>query len=324
MQKQEHMVFKRAKAAKHEEHHGGAWKVAFADFMIALMALFLVLWIMQVVDQDERKAIVAQLHSVSVFENSYSYPFDTAQSLSPIDLASESSVPSRHDSNHVVTSFFQGNGEGPETDSLIPGNYDTQQRLVALAKVVENTVRQSSAQGNVDITVTPQGLRIVLQDDYKQHMFSRGGDDLTPFFEDLLLAMAPVFERVTNPVIISGHTDATQFKQRFGRATNWELSASRANAARQTLVSGGMPDERVLQVTGMSDRALLNEQEPESSENRRIELFVLTTSAAQVLETFFGNQNDGAIQKAREKAEFNQPVIRKIVIDTPAVSSEKV
>ncbi|MGP8305858.1 flagellar motor protein MotB [Vibrio sp. YIC-376] len=324
MQKQEHVVFKRIKAAKHEEHHGGAWKVAFADFMIALMALFLVLWIIQVVDQDEREAIMAQLHSVSVFENNYSNPFDTSQSLSPIDLASDSSVPSHHDSTHTVSSFFQGDGDGPETDSLIPGNYDTQERLAALAKVVENTVRQSRAQGNVDITVTPQGLRIALQDDYKQHMFSRGGAELTPFFEDLLLAMAPVFERVTNPLIISGHTDSTQFKQRFGRATNWELSASRANAARQTLVAGGMPDERVLQVTGMSDRALLNQQDPESSENRRIELFVLTTAAAQVLETFFGNQNDGELQKAKEKAEFNQPVIRQRVIDAPAVSSEKV
>ncbi|CAE6947561.1 flagellar motor protein MotB [Vibrio sp. B1FLJ16] len=321
MQKQEHVVFKRTKAKTHEEFHGGAWKVAFADFMIALMALFLVLWILQVVDKDERKAIIAQLQSASVFENSFNYPFDTAQSISPIDLASDSSVPSRHDSNHVVTSFFQGDGDGPESDSLIPGNYDTQEQLAALAKVVENAVRQSSAQGNVNVTVTPQGLRIVLQDDYKQHMFSRGGDELTPFFEDLLLAMSPIFEKVTNPLIISGHTDATLFKHRLSGETNWELSSSRANAARQTLVSGGMPEARVLQVTGMSDRALLNEENPDSSENRRIELFVLTTVAAQVLETFFGNQHDSELQKAREKAEFNQPVIRQTATNKP-LSSE--
>ncbi len=317
MQKQEYVVFKRIKTVKHEEHHGGAWKVAFADFMIALMALFLVLWILQVVDKDERKAIIAQLQSVSVFENSFSYPFDASRSISPIDLASDSSVPSRHDSNHIVTSFFKGNGNGPETDSLIPGKYDTQEQLAALAKVVENAVRQSNAQGNVNVTVTPQGLRIVLQDDYKQHMFSRGGDELTPFFEDLLLAMAPIFQRVTNPLIISGHTDATLFKKRLDRATNWELSSSRANAARQTLVSGGMPEARVLQVTGMSDRALLNEQDPDSSENRRIELFVLTSVAAQVLNTFFGNQKESELQKAREKAEFNQPVIRQTAINAP-------
>jgi len=314
MQRQEQVVFKRSKKHDHEPHHGGAWKVAFADFMIALMALFLVLWVMQVVDKEERKAIVAHLHSSSVFDKSYGNPFDTSQSISPIDLASDSSVPSRHDSTHTVNSFFDGDGDGPETDSLIPGTFDTQERLAALAKVIEEAVRQSSAQGNVNVTVTPQGLRVVLQDDYKQHMFSRGGAELTPFFEDLLLALAPVFKRVVNPIIISGHTDSTQFKHRFKQASNWELSASRANVARVTLVSGGMPDERVLQVTGMSDRALLNNDDPESSENRRIELFVLTTPAAQVLQTLFAEQNNGELQKAREKARFNQPVIRQELI----------
>lgn len=322
MQRQEHVVFKRAKSHEHDNHHGGAWKVAFADFMIALMALFLVLWVMQVVDQEERKAIVAHLNSSSIFDKSYGNPFDTSQSISPIDLASDSSVPSRHDSTHTVNSFFDGDGEGPETDSLIPGTFDTQERLAALARVIQETVHQSSAQGNVNVTVTPQGLRIVLQDDYKQHMFGRGGSKLTPFFEDLLVALAPVFKHVANPVIISGHTDATPFSSRFSTTSNWELSASRANVARHTLVAGGMPDNRVLQVTGMSDRALLNDSDPESSENRRIELFVLTTPAAEVLETFFGNQDDSQLQKAKQQAEFNQPVVRQDVINyTPASDS---
>ncbi|MGY3686340.1 flagellar motor protein MotB [Vibrio coralliilyticus] len=326
MQRQEQVVFKRTKTVDDDEFHGGAWKVAFADFMIALMALFLVLWVMQVVDKEERKAIVAHLQSASVFDKSYGNPFDTSLSISPIDLAADSSVPSRHDSTHIVSSFFQGDGEGPETDSLIPGTFDTQERLAALAKVIKEAVRQISAQGNVNVTVTPQGLRIVLQDDYKQHMFGRGGSELTPFFEDLLLALAPVFKRVENPLIISGHTDSTRFKGHVERRSNWELSASRANAARHTLVAGGMPDERVLQVTGMSDRALLNGDEPESSENRRVELFILTTPAAKVLETFFGNNADSELQKAKQKAEFNQPVIRQEVInfsDTQAPSKPK-
>ncbi len=316
MQKQEHVVFKRAKVYSHDESsHGGAWKVAFADFMIALMALFLVLWVMQVVDKEERKAIVAHLHSSSVFDKSYGNPFDTSQSISPIDLAQDSSVPSKHNSNHVVSSYFKGDGDGPEIDSLIPGNFDTQEQLAALAKVIEQRTAQINAQGNVNVTVTPQGLRIVLQDDYKQHMFSRGGAELTPFFEDLLLALAPVFHRVNNPLIISGHTDAIPFKKRFGRQSNWALSASRADVARNTLVEGGMPDDRVMQVTGMSDRALLNPDEPDSSENRRIELFVLTTPAAKVLETLFGNHQESELQKAKDKAEFNQPVIRQEVIN---------
>ncbi|EFP95037.1 flagellar motor protein MotB [Vibrio caribbeanicus] len=311
MQRQESVVFKRSKSEDHDVVHGGAWKVAFADFMIALMALFLVLWIMQVVDREERKAIMAHLHSASVFEKSYGNPFDTSQSISPIDLASESSVPSRHDLTHTVNSFFDGDGDGPETDSLIPGNFDTQERLAALAKVIEEATKQNGAQGNVNITVTPQGLRVVLQDDEKQTMFSRGGSKLTPFFEDLLVAIAPIFEKVANPIIISGHTDSIRYKSRFNIKSNWELSTSRANAARYTLVQAGMPSERVLQVTGMSDRALLNPQAPKSSENRRIELFVLTTPAALVLENLFGNGAESELSKAQKKADFNQPVIRQ-------------
>ncbi len=314
MQKQEHVVFKRSSRRHNEQHHGSAWKVAFADFMIALMSLFLVLWVMQVVDKDERKAIVAHLQMASVFDQGSGNPFDTSQSLSPIDLASNSSVPSKHDSNHVVTSFFNGDRNGPESDALIPGTFDTQEQLAVLAQVIDHVAKQISAQGNVHVTVTPQGLRVVLQDDFKQHMFDRGGSALTPFFEDLLLAFAPVFQRIENPIIISGHTDSTQFRQRFGHKSNWELSATRANIARQTLVAGGMPETRVMQVTGMSDRALLNPAEPDSSENRRIELFVLTTPAAQVLDTLFGNHQDSELNQAKEKAIFNQPVLRQDTI----------
>ncbi|UUM32299.1 flagellar motor protein MotB [Vibrio japonicus] len=321
MQKHEHVVVKRSKSRAHDEVHGGAWKVAFADFMIALMALFLVMWMLQVADKEERKAIVAHLNSMSMFDQNLGNPFDISQSISPIDLAQDSSVPSRHDSNHIVTSFFRGDGDGPEMDSLIPGNFDTQEQLAMLAKIIDQVMGQSSAQGNVHVTVTPQGLRIVLQDDYKQHMFSRGGSRLTPFFEDLLLELAPIFERIANPIIISGHTDSTPFSRSTSNRSNWDLSTSRANVARQTLIEGGMPDERVLQVTGMSDRALLNVDEPDSSENRRIELFVLTTPATQVLQTFFGNGADSELQKAKEKAEFNQPVIRQKLINLPVEQS---
>ncbi|MBU2898640.1 flagellar motor protein MotB [Vibrio hepatarius] len=318
MQRQQQVVFKRSKTLEHDDYRGGAWKVAFADFMIALMALFLVLWVMQIVDKEDRRAIMAHLQSASVFEKSNGSPFDTQKSISPIDLATDSSVPSRHDSNHMVSSFFQGDGDGPETDALIPGKFDTQERLAALAKVIEDVVKQINAQGNVHVSITPQGLRIVLQDDERQFMFSRGASQLTPFFEDLLLALAPIFKRVENPVIISGHTDSTRYIGHLDRRSNWDLSASRANVARHTLVAGGMPDARVLQVTGMSDRALLNDSDPESSENRRIELFVLTTPAAKILETFFADRPNNPIDHAKQRATLNQPVVRHNVI----VSSE--
>ncbi|MEJ2765313.1 flagellar motor protein MotB [Photobacterium sp. MCCC 1A19761] len=312
MEHHEPVIIKRAGRRHHEEGHGGAWKVAFADFMIAMMALFLVLWILQVSNQEEREAIVSYLNSSSIFDQGSSgNPFDSSPGLSPIDLGGDASDLSSHDAAQTITSFFDGNGDGKESDALIPGQFETQEQLSVLAKVVEEMAKQVSAQGNVMVDVTPQGLRIILQDDYKQNMFSRGGDDLTPFFEDLLLAIAPVFERISNQLIISGHTDSTQFKSRFSNTSNWELSTSRANVARQTLIAGGMPEQRVLQVAGMSDRALLNTDAPRASENRRIELFVLTTPAAQVLDALFGGERNNELDKAQQQAKFNQPVLRR-------------
>ncbi|GEM75200.1 flagellar motor protein MotB [Vibrio sagamiensis] len=313
MQNQEQVVFKRARTRYDEDFHSGAWKVAFADFMIALMALFLVLWVMQVVDKEDRKAIMAHLHSSSVFDKSYGNPFDSEQSISPIDLAQDSSVPSQHDSNHIVHSYFQGNGEGPEMDALIPGQFDTQEQLAQLAKIVEELVKQSSAEGNVNISVVPQGLRLVLQDDKHNNMFTRGDSTLTPFFEDLLLVFAPVFKRVTNAMIISGHTDSIPFKNNLGKRSNWDLSSARAGVARSTLVTGGMPESRIFQVTGMSSRLPLSPEQPESSENRRIELFILTTPAQEMLEGLFGH-NDSELDKAKHNATMNQPVSRQKIL----------
>ncbi|MDX1301087.1 flagellar motor protein MotB [Photobacterium sp.] len=324
MQKQEQVIFKRSKKRHDHGSHGGAWKVAFADFMIALMALFLVLWLMEVVDQKERRAIVAYLNSSSIFDEGSGNPFDTSQSLSPIDFGGDASDLSSHNAAVTVSSFFDGNGDGAESDALIPGSFETQEQLTVLAKVVEEMAKQVSADGNVMVDVTPQGLRIILQDNYKQNMFRRGGNELTPFFEDLLLAIAPVFRKIHNQLIISGHTDSIPYKSRFSNKSNWELSASRANIARQTLIAGGMPEKRVLQVAGMSNRALLNSAAPDASENRRIELFVLTTPAAQILDALFGGKADNALDKARQQAAFNQPVLRREVAGQPQQIKQKV
>ncbi len=316
MQNTEQIVFKRAAKRHSHQHHGGAWKVAFADFMIALMALFLVLWLMQVVDQKERKAIVAYVNSASVFDEGAGNPFDTANSLSPIDFGGEAADLSSHNAAMTIKSFFDGNGDGPERDALIPGSFETQEQLAILASVVEETAKQVSAQGNISVDVTPQGLRIILQDDFKQNMFHRGSANLTPFFEDVLLSIAPIFKQISNSLIISGHTDATPFKRQFSNRSNWELSSSRANVARQTLIAGGMPSNRVLQVAAMAERALLNKQSPNASENRRIELFILTTPAASVVDALFGTGNpDNIVDKAYEKARFNQPVLRSDYIN---------
>ncbi len=323
MQNPEHVVFKRAKHKSHDESHGGAWKVAFADFMIALMALFLVLWILQVSDVEERRDIMSGIHDAYSFNKSFNFLLNNSPNVMPNESPDSSHLSSAELDSHVSSSPFQGDGEGLETNALVEGNLDTEKQLSAFANLIQNLAHQLNAEENINLDVTPEGLRIVLQDDKQQEMFLKGGERLTPFFEDLLFMLAPIFQNITNQLIISGHTDSTKFRKHFSSVSNWELSVNRANQARKTLTHGGMPEDRILQVTGMSDRTLLNFEKPTSSENRRIELFVLTTTTAQMLETLFGQQQSSQTRQAIQGATANQPVIRSqktSVITVPTIS----
>ncbi len=138
-------------------------------------------------------------------------------------------------------------------------------------------------------------------------MFQRGGSMLTHYFEDLLLALAPIFTTVENSLMISGHADATAFNQRSTNS-NWTLSGDRAQRAREVLEFGGMPKQRVSQVTAMADNMLLDEQNPTSAVNRRIEILVLTAQSEDMLNALFGRSKGSALQEAQAAAQYNQPV----------------
>jgi chemotaxis protein MotB len=138
-------------------------------------------------------------------------------------------------------------------------------------------------------------------------MFHLGGSNLTDYFEDLLLALAPVFTTVENAIMISGHADSTAFNQR-SRNNNWNLSGQRAQRAREVLEFGGMPIDRVSQVTAMADKMLLDEENPNSAVNRRIEVLVLTAESENMLHGLFGRNNDSALSQAHQAAQDNQPI----------------
>ncbi|MGL4859404.1 MAG: OmpA family protein, partial [Enterobacteriaceae bacterium] len=158
-----------------------------------------------------------------------------------------------------------------------------------LAMIIMKITEAHNAQSNLQMEIVPQGLRILLQDDQHQEMFQRGRADLTPFFQKLLKELAPVFEKIDNKIVITGHTDGTQYPDGV-RYNNWNLSGERAMAARQALELGGMPAQQVIQVSGMADQMLLDDKNPEAMKNRRIEIMILTRTAADTLYQFF-NQN---------------------------------
>ncbi|MCF7200616.1 OmpA family protein [Pseudomonas oligotrophica] len=270
------IIVKRRSKKGHDEAHGGAWKVAFADFTLAMMALFMVLWIVQPRLELTNPA----------FGNEDSNPlvdggagvFD-GTSTSPLEL---DGVPIR-----------QAQAEPPrerEADSAEDGSrrYGSSAELQALAALMKDVAKEVDALANLEVEVVPQGLRILIKDDRERFMFERGSAVLDPHFRTLLARLAAVLAKVDNKLIISGHTDATAYRS-AGGYDNWNLSGDRALRARNVLVASGLPAAAVLQVTAQADVMPLKPDEPQSGVNRRVEILLLTDSAEGLYRELFGD-----------------------------------
>lgn len=299
--------------------HGGAWKVAFADFTLAMMALFMVLWIIQVADQKEREMVVQYING-DLFSAGEMNPFDISNSPSLIDLQGNMQVqPGAIPTNHAGTDRAGASmhvrvpegekqtkaGLGPELNSLVPGEFATQAQLELLARELNQVVEQAQMGANVALQVLPQGIRILIHDSEKQAMFKLGQAQMQPYFEDLLMALAPLLGQVRNGLTVSGHTDALPYVGR--NYTNWELSADRALIARQTLEYSGVHPTQLLQVNGMADKVPLIAEDPYHAKNRRIEIMVLTREAAAQLTSLITGQ---MLPQAVQAADHNQPRAR--------------
>ncbi len=262
--------------------HGG-WKVAMADLMISMMCLFLILWLLSVMDSEDSQDLVEYFQTGRIEADGM------ANSISPMPL------------DNVATSSHESDMHRVEDTSLIEGEVDSQQELEVFARLIEEQIEEIQGMGSVQVTVTPQGLKIMISDSEQGQMFYRGGANMTPYYQDLLLHLAPVFKRVSNAMVITGHTDASRYVG--SKTTNWELSANRANQARYFLTQGGVSNEQIFQVSGMADTAPINPDDPKSSDNRRIEVFVLTTSAQKQLSEVYKNlpKIESAGKEADEK-----------------------
>ncbi|WP_077750674.1 flagellar motor protein MotB [Shewanella psychrophila] len=325
--KNEPIIIKRRKRTKSKGSHGGAWKVAFADFTLAMMALFMVLWILQIADQQERTLIVQYLKG-DMFSDGSINPFDLSQSPSMIDLqgsvalqqaiipATGTGVERAGQAMHNHIPAGESNpkaGRGPELNSLVPGQFETQSQLEFLAREVNEVITQVNLSANVEIKIVPQGIRILIHDNVHQFMFTRGSSNMTPYFEDLLLALGPLLGKVENKISISGHTDSTPYAGKT--FTNWELSSKRALLARRVLEYGGVKRDQVIQVTGMADQVPYINDDPAAAANRRIEMLVLTSAAESQIREMAGltkkvPDTDSNLSQAKKAAEDNRPRTR--------------
>jgi chemotaxis protein MotB len=232
-------IFVIKKKSAHGGHHGGAWKVAYADFVTAMMALFIVLWLMGS-SEKVRQAVAGYFND----------PKGTA---------------------NLLGTTMSGNGiQVTETDV-------NKQRLEALKQKLENEINSKKElqklAKQIDITITPEGLRIEMLEGKNGTFYQNGSAQLSEHGQELLSLLAAELKTLPNQLLIEGHTDATPYSK-GADYSNWELSADRANAARRLLQADGVRSDQVTQVRAYADQLLFDKKNPFDPSNRRITILV--------------------------------------------------
>jgi chemotaxis protein MotB len=274
-------IVKRGGGKQHDDEHGGAWKVAFADFCMALMALFLVLWLIAAREAQEAKTIVRDNTASGLIEGTGGKP--EVKSNPAGSLIERFQLPKSNGGTEGPSSGARSNTPTART------KYESPSELAALAHQLEQLSADAGLASNLAAVITPDGLRVMLHDTDRQGMFVRGSPLPTERFAKLLRAMAPLFETMENQMLIVGHTDSLQYTRAGPTSySNWSLSVNRALAARSELLIGGMRGESILQLVGMADRAPIDAAHPDASVNRRIELLILTSRQSAGLKAMFG------------------------------------
>ena len=262
------IIVKRIKKGGHG-HHGGAWKIAYADFVTAMMAFFLLMWLLGSVSQGTLDGIAEYFKT-------------------PLKVAL-----SGGQGTGDATSVVKGGGtdltrkSGQVKKSAEAERAAEKDRMNRLQKKIQQTIDQSAQlktyKDQRKLEMTAEGLRIQIVDEQNRPMFSSGSAELLPATRELLQALAKDLNQMPNRISISGHTDSTPYSGGLGGYSNWELSADRANAARRELIAGGLESDKVLRVVGLADADPLIRSDMQAAENRRITIVVLNKEAEQTI-----------------------------------------
>ncbi|OHX18623.1 histidine kinase [Chromobacterium amazonense] len=287
---QDGAVIKRVARRHAEDAHGGAWKVAFADFVLALMCLFLVLWVLAARDQENLQQLLTTSGGSPLLQGNgrqIDHMGNPPGTLIPRDP-----IPGHNGSQAASKSMVRDGdkravNDEPERERR---SYDSEADLRKLAAELSEMSRKAGLESNLQTVITPYGLRVTLHDTDKQGMFERGSAIVEPRFRSLLQQIGAMLGEIDNRLLLVGHTDAAQYHSAggFNALSNWSLSSNRAMAARMHMLQGGLVGESVLQVVGMADRAPLDSAHPLAAANRRIELLILTSGQAQAVVSMFG------------------------------------
>jgi len=287
MDKFEHqnVIIRRVKKG-HEAHHGGAWKVALADFAMAMMALFLILWLINSSNEEEIAAVAGYFNDPAAFEDGKKVP-----SKWVIDLGGSPSTADNVAISETIdpTKVLQAEEIENAAEAI------ERARLESMEAEFQEKINQSATlspyKDQLKVDITSEGLRIQIVDKTNRPMFSPGSARLKYYAEDILYELAPILAAVPNRVSITGHTDSSGNTNAWD-AGNWELSASRANSARRALGDAGLEEAKIAQVVGMGDKAHFNIADPSDPVNRRIAIVVLNKRTEKAIASRAGGYTE--------------------------------
>ncbi|MBJ7220390.1 MULTISPECIES: flagellar motor protein MotB [unclassified Brenneria] len=272
--KHQHPIIRKKRKSGHAAHHGGSWKIAYADFMTAMMALFLVMWLIAI-------STPMQLAQIAEY---FRTPLKIALTTGSKVSESSSVIPGGGDDP------TQQEGEVKKTVKMdtLEGRLDEirlNRLRERLDQLIEADPRLRALRPHLLIEMVDEGLRIQIIDSQNRPMFKTGSAQVEPYMRDILRAIAPILNDIPNKLSISGHTDDVQYASGERGYSNWELSADRANASRRELLIGGLADGKVLRVVGMAATMGLKQASGGSDAiNRRISLLVLNRQAQRNIE----------------------------------------
>ncbi|MCJ2186845.1 flagellar motor protein MotB [Novosphingobium beihaiensis] len=253
-------------------HHGGAWKVAYADFVTAMMAFFLLLWILGATTEKQRKGI-ADYFTPTLVKNKEASAGSAAGLLGGSSLTDVDDYPHRAGQTGTKTLTIPRDATGGPKEGGTKVKR-TMRAKQAVMRKLQSTARLRMLAKQVRLVDTRQGVRIDLVDDADFSMFRMSTTVLTPEASELIAVIAEAVGPDAGQLTIRGHTDALPYKA-DARGNNWSLSAGRAEATRQALMRDGIPEDRFNRIEGVADRELLIPSNPQDPRNRRISITLL-------------------------------------------------
>ncbi len=263
---------------------GGAWKVAYADFVTAMMAFFLLLWLLSSASEEQKEGIAEYFTPTVGLKDSMGIGFEGGLSVTSTEGIA------KNDSSAVqVTSGQPEEGQiksNNDASSMVEGDEESdlfEDAKEEIAQAIESDPNLRDFTENILMEQTPEGLKIEIKDTDKVGMFQPGSAEMSEAGKKILKAMVPLIRKLPNHLSLGGHTDASAYTGSRQKYTNWELSSDRAQSARRFLQSNDLTKERVKKIVGYGSEQLLVTDDPTSAENRRIEIILLRGSHMSLL-----------------------------------------